>query len=142
MSEDGGLDPRLRGDAPSQACLTTRLIATAALDGEAAFDDLGAMRSHLASCAACRAVVARHEDLVTAVREAPLERPRSLRMPGVPRPGLRQTGRAVLVALALGLVALVGAFVSESRRDGGPAPAQSGPLIAERPTDTDATPPG
>jgi hypothetical protein len=78
---------------------------------------------------------------VAAVRDAPLERPRRATTLPVPRPGLRQTGGALLVAATLAAVALVGALVSETRRDGGPAPAQSGPLIAERPTDT-ATPPG
>ncbi|CAA9527574.1 MAG: hypothetical protein AVDCRST_MAG79-641 [uncultured Thermoleophilia bacterium] len=129
-----------RPDAPPQACLVARLTATAALDGEAAETELQALRVHLAACAACRAVVARHESLVAAVREAPLERPRAVGPLARPRPSLRQTGRALLVAAALAAVALVGAFVSESRRDGGPAPAQSGPLIAERPTDTEAPP--
>lgn len=138
---DQGLHPPRPPDGPPHACVAARLVATAVLDGEAAETDVQALRTHLASCAACRTTVGRHEALVAAVREAPLERPRTVgRLVPSSRPGLRQTGRALLVAATLAAVALVGAFVSEARRDGGPAPAQSGPLIAERPASTDVPP--
>ncbi len=126
-------------ERPTEACLQARLAATALLDGEATDSEARALRGHLATCEACRTVVGRHESLVAAVRAAPLVRPRTVPLTA-PRPGLRRTGTALLVAACLALVALVGALVSEARRDGGPAPAPSGPLIAERPTDSEPPP--